>query len=89
MTMIVGKIELDFEPGDTYEDTRRQGRSKEEMRQEAIKQFRDAAQNTTRAQLTQCIGAALALVIQLRGLGGSDRKLANSLREAADFLEDL
>lgn len=98
--MNIGGIDIDYEPGEGYEseelsrslgefDEERKQR-REDARQEAIRAFSKGAQGATTNQLNQAIAATLGLVIQLRALGGrGDRDLANKLREAADFLEDL
>jgi hypothetical protein len=91
MPLSIGGIELDYQPGDTYDDSKYDtDQSRAERRQRAIEEFKDAACRTTRGQIHGCCGQLLALIVQLRAMGGvGDTSLANQLREAADFLEDL
>lgn len=88
MPLDIGGIIIEFDAGDSYQYNDAQ--SKADARQEAIKQFREGAAKASRGQLHKSVDILIALCVQLRAVGGvGDTDLANKLREAADFLEDL
>lgn len=98
MATDIGGIVIDYEVGDSYKKKSGamgmrspEAEERHEAREEAIKEFRAKAQETTRGQIAQATSAAVGLCIQLRALGGSfgDSNLASQLRELADFMEDL
>ena len=65
--------------------------SKAEARAEAVRKFQEAAQKSTLPAIQQLATQLLAMVIQYKGVGGTlaGSDLANQLREAADFMEDV
>jgi hypothetical protein len=86
--MLVANIEIDFEPGETYNGNAEPA-DKAGARQTAIAAFKAAAQKTCKGQMYEVTNHLLGLVVQLRAVDGSDPQLAKRLREMADFLEDL
>lgn len=92
MPMPIGSIEIDFDPGSTYDDgpTPRY-QSKEAGRQDAIDKMKESVQKVTRGQLDMAVRHVLALAIQLRSVDGSTAgtDIPKVMREAIDFLEDL
>lgn len=91
MPLDIGGITIEFEPGSTYGEDPFKEKDKPGERQKAVEQMRKAVQATTRGHLDQAIRAVMGLAIQLRAVNGSaaDTNLAQMMREAADFLEDL
>jgi hypothetical protein len=92
MPMPIGSIEIDFEPGSTYDEgPQAKYQSKESGRQDAVDKMKKAVQKTTMGQLDGACRMVLALAIQLRSVGGSaaGTDIPKVMREAIDFLEDI
>lgn len=88
MPLDIGGIIIEFDAGESYESDEPKARA--DARQEAIKQFREGAATASRGQIHKSVDILIALCVQLRAVGGvGTPDLANKLREAADFLEDL
>jgi hypothetical protein len=93
--MPIGSIEIDFEPGSTYDPRVGQEgfyyKDKESGRQDAVNKMKKSVQKTTMGQLDQAVRMVLALAIQLRSVDGSaaGTDIPKVMREAIDFLEDI
>lgn len=86
---IIGGMEIDFIPGQTYRDEGADPGSRAEARQAMISEFRRAAQKTCMGQMNQVMDHLLGLIVQFRAVEGSAPILGKRMREMADFLEDL
>lgn len=100
--MNIGGILIDFDPTQSFEQKRvgaglhsPNADERHDAREHAVKQFKKNAIQATQEQIVKPATACLALLIQLRSLGGSfsdnpgGARLKDQLKEMVEFMEDM